>query len=248
MNRKTELLKKILKKSRNFKAFNSDNNNFEQANLFNNSLQTANFQTKTLKQDLITMVLLFAVGCLGLFAAAAPTAENNGMIRVHIFANSDSCYDQTVKTIVKDGVMEYVGSLTADCQSSAETAAVLRSHLSEIDTIADGIAQNYGCTAQTTYGVFAYSERSWQGETMPAGNYESLKITLGKGEGHNWFCVLYPDLYPSDKMGELENSENADPSYYKQNYHKNNKNYASEKAENPKVNIRLGSFFLRLLD
>ena len=222
-------------------------------NQIKNHLQKANFKAKGLKRDLAIMLLLFAAGSLGLFAAAQPAAES-GMIRLHIFADSDSFYDQTVKSIVKDGVMDYVGCLTAECKSAAETAAVLKSHLAEINAVADGIAQNYGSAAQTSYGVFAYGERLWQGKTMPAGNYESLKIVLGSGRGHNWFCVLYPDLCPT---GRLENAEDLQKTRQicrnksqSRNYNPNpsKKSQNNNAGENSRVQIRLGSFFLNLTD
>ena len=30
--------------------------------------------------------------------------------------------------------------------------------------------------------------------TLPAGIYEALRITIGEGEGHNWWCVAFPSL------------------------------------------------------
>lgn len=204
------------------------------------------------KYDMLKFLLLFAIGWLGLAAAPAPAEiDNAGIIRIHIFANSDSFADQSIKAVVKDGVMEYVARLTADCRTKDETAVVIKAHLTEIAAVAEGIAANYGSSAQTVYGVFRYGERFWQGETMAAGDYESLRITLGDGRGHNWFCVLYPDFCGGTGTLEynLADDKNNTDKFCRnsaENY-ESNKGAKCAKGAADGVQVKAGSFFLRLL-
>ena len=162
-----------------------------------------------LKNDLLKMVLLFAIGILGLWGSMqnAPSDDMDDMIRMHIFANSDSCYDQQVKLIVKDAVAEYTANLLAEAETKDETDRILREHLADIDRVADGVAQNYGYNADTQYGRFLFSQRRLDDYVMPSGAYQALRIKLGEGKGHNWFCVLYPEMGLAEYTGSLTETE-----------------------------------------
>ena len=39
-----------------------------------------------------------------------------------------------------------------------------------------------------------FTTRQYDTVTLPAGNYHALRITLGSGEGHNWWCIMFPAL------------------------------------------------------
>ena len=182
-------------------------------------------RSSCLKYDLLKMVLLFAVGLFGLWGSVQnePNDDMAEMIRMHIFANSDSVYDQQVKLIVKDAVAEYTADLLTEAETQGETDRILREHLADIDRVADGIAQNYGYNAITQYGRFLFSQRSLDDYVMPSGVYQALRIKLGEGKGHNWFCVLYPEMGLEEYTGSLTEVE----------------------AEDDTVQIKLDSFFAR---
>lgn len=182
-------------------------------------------QYKTVfRRDLFCWVLLLAMGLGGWFLGQPNGSEE--VIRLHIFADSDSVYDQRVKGLVRDAVLDYIETLPEVGQSAEETAAALRGHLSEISEVAAGVASLYGRTARTDYGVFAFSERNWGTRMMPAGCYEALRIRLGDGGGHNWFCVLYPELTPRELRGRLTFTE-------------------GDTADGKSMRVQLGSFFIR---
>ena len=48
--------------------------------------------------------------------------------------------------------------------------------------------------AKAEWGTEAYPTRVYENVTLPAGEYRSLRLKLGKGEGKNWWCVLFPPL------------------------------------------------------
>ena len=177
-----------------------------------------------LQRDWLSWALLLVLG-LGGWLLGQPD-DSAEVIRLHVFADSDSVYDQQVKGLVRDAVLDYIETLPEVGQSAEGTAAALRGHLSEISEVASGVAALYGCTARTDYGVFSFSQRDWGQRTMPAGHYEALRIRLGDGGGHNWFCVLYPELTPRELRGELTFTE-------------------EETADGKSMRVRLGSLFAR---
>lgn len=118
------------------------------------------------------------------------------VIRFHVLANSDSTEDQALKLEVKSNVVDYIYDNTAEYTSLEETRDFLKSNCGQIEEIAlNTIEENgydYDVTAKLTYSDFP--EKSYGDVTFPAGTYESFTITIGEGNGHNWWCVLYPPL------------------------------------------------------
>lgn len=131
------------------------------------------------------------------------------VLRFHVLANSDSGEDQRLKLKVRDAVGSYMQQLYAE--SSADTLGledcknVINEHLEEIEQTAEAVVLNEGYAyavsaevAQTDFPVKTYGAY-----TFPAGKYEALRLTIGKGEGHNWWCVMYPNMCFVDGMYEV---------------------------------------------
>ena len=118
------------------------------------------------------------------------------MLRLHIPANSDSEYDQALKLRVRDLVLEKYGTALSSCGSREEAEENVRELLPEIQkTCCEFLAQqgaDYGAKAELTEMYF--TTRQYDTVTLPAGNYHALRITLGSGEGHNWWCIMFPAL------------------------------------------------------
>lgn len=155
---------------------------------------------KTLiEQCLVTFALVVVMGFV-LFSTyeeseAAAVNEYNGIIRLHVIANSDSAEDQNLKLKVRDAVIEEVSKL-GNSQSIDESRKWLESHLGDLEKTAEQVIRengyDYGAVAEL--GVRWIPEKTYGDMYFPAGNYEALNITLGKGEGQNWWCVLFPPL------------------------------------------------------
>lgn len=94
---------------------------------------------------------------------------------------------------------------------AATSRAYIKAHLPEIEAWAQDCLRAAGCsyTARAQYGVCAIPAKSYDDIYFPAGNYEALTITLGAGEGENWWCVVFPPLCMVD----------AADSAYKDNFH-----------------------------
>lgn len=118
------------------------------------------------------------------------------VFRFHILANSDSSEDQEVKLEVRDAVLSYMKAEMDGEESAEATKAWASSHLDKIEETARRVLKekgySYGADAEITT---CYFPEKWYGDIVfPEGNYEALRIKLGKASGHNWWCVLYPNL------------------------------------------------------
>ncbi len=118
------------------------------------------------------------------------------ILRFHVLGNSDSEEDQTVKLYVKEGLMTYLTPLLKECTHKEDTIKVLTAHLNDIEAEATRLlaVNGYYYGASVTLGKSTFPIKVYGDLTLPAGEYEALKIELGKAEGRNWWCILFPNL------------------------------------------------------
>lgn len=157
---------------------------------------------------------------LGSFRGFAQECDElpQGVLRLHIPANSDSESDQQIKLRLRDYVLSEYGARLSGCDSRDEAEERVRALLPEIEkSCCDFLAQqgvDYGAKAELTEMYF--TTRQYENVTLPAGEYQALRITLGTGEGHNWWCVMFPALcipLASEPLPETSDSaENELPS------------------------------------
>ncbi len=131
-------------------------------------------------------------------SAEAKTQEHlaQEVLRFHILANSDSEEDQSLKMEVKEQVLEYLEANLPDGLDADGTKEWMRLHTDELERMASqviaGSGMDYPVSAAVTTCYFP--EKTYGDVTFPAGNYEALRIEIGAAKGHNWWCVLYPNL------------------------------------------------------
>lgn len=118
------------------------------------------------------------------------------VFRFHVRANSDTDIDQNLKLQVRDGILLYMKENMNDVSGADETKEWARNHLRELEDEAEVIMEEKGYTyqAKASVGIETFPEKTYGDLTFPKGEYESLSIEIGKGEGQNWWCVLYPNL------------------------------------------------------
>lgn len=163
---------------------------------------------------------------ISLVLSIAITAYSDGiqedlqdnLIRLHIIANSDSADDQNIKLMVRDAVLEETGK-KMETQGRAE----IIKNLDEIEKTANRILAENGFeyTADAVYGKFAFPKKEYGGMTLPSGEYYGVRVILGNGAGHNWWCVMYPPLcvaeegsvFADDKARTLLKESLSDQSY-----------------------------------
>jgi stage II sporulation protein R len=118
------------------------------------------------------------------------------LIRLHILANSDSQADQQLKYMVRDQVIEEMSIKFKDSQSLGESRQIIRDNLPLLEQTARETLKKLGSSydVRAAYGVFSFPTRYYGDFTLPAGEYEAVRLIIGNGEGANWWCVLFPPL------------------------------------------------------
>ncbi len=126
------------------------------------------------------------------------------VIRLHVIAESDSKEDQAVKLAVRDSVLELVEERLDLAEGYDDAYAVLSGMIPEIEAVAEARAEREGhpLTAEVVFDREEYPVRYYDDFALPAGEYMSMRIVLGEGEGKNWWCVLFPPLCRDTAVGE----------------------------------------------
>lgn len=153
--------------------------------------------------------LLFSLFAMALSPLAGERELYEGTVRFHILANSDSEKDQAVKLLVRDAVLKAVSDVTKDCRTKDEAEKAILQNKARILAVSDAVLSENGLpyTSSLLLGKEPYPQRSYGDVVFPAGTYTSLRLRLGKAEGHNWWCVLFPPLCTSVAVREECNED-----------------------------------------
>ncbi len=167
----------------------------------------------TLRQIAIRLVTcavivgLALLGCAALSRAGADDGEpaltaynSTNLVRLHVKASAEDALSQRIKLAVKDEVLKCAVELAAGAGSMAEAAARIETGLPIIEERARAAVGRAGAaqSVEASFGVRSFSESAWNGRTLPAGDYQALTVLIGGGAASNWWCVLFPPLYPVD--------------------------------------------------
>lgn len=155
--------------------------------------------TRVLRDVPWRRVLALFVACLvctALWAEATQVQLASQVIRLHVLANSDREEDQALKLEVRDRVLETTSALLAGETEPQAAAVLLNQHLDDIaQTAAQEIsAQGHDDRVEVRLEQTWFPTRQYQGISLPAGNYLALRVLIGAAEGHNWWCVVFPNL------------------------------------------------------
>ena len=117
-------------------------------------------------------------------------------IRFRVIANSNTIYDQNIKIQIRNTIQNEIFKLIGNSSSINETRTILKEHQNELYEITNNKLKELGYDKKFTlnYGYNYFPKKKYKGLTYKAGNYESLVITLGDGNGENFWCVLFPPL------------------------------------------------------
>lgn len=142
-----------------------------------------------------TLVLLFSA-CTGIRALGVDAELYDRILRLHVIADSDSDTDQAVKLKVRDAVLELLGDEMETSPDLEQARTAAERLMPEAERVARQVLRDSGFSygATVTLGYEYYPTRDYGGFRLPAGRYLSYRIVLGSGEGHNWWCVLFPAL------------------------------------------------------
>ena len=133
----------------------------------------------------------------GLWAQGTQARLAGRLVRLHVIAASDSAADQAEKLAVRDAVLRCLTPKLRQAEDAAEARKIIRS--------AETLILRAAKTATTQpvrvdFGTEHYPTRDYGAFALPAGDYDSLRITLGAGEGKNWWCVIFPPLCTQEAL------------------------------------------------
>ncbi len=156
----------------------------------------------------MVLCLLFAVSVWCGSLVADRERLNEQLIRLHVVANSDSREDQAVKLQVRDAVLEGIQADMARITDVSKAREYLEENLPKLETIANSTLKAAGFKEEAVVTLCreAFDTRYYDTFTLPAGVYEALRITIGEGEGHNWWCVAFPALCLPATAAEFEDT------------------------------------------
>ena len=147
-------------------------------------------------EQILIFTLLFCMLFHFVSFAANCAQIKKDVLRLHILANSDTAVDQALKLQVRDALLRAGYDIFEGAKDVEAAKRQVRNHLAQIETIAREALRNNGCddAVHASLETCFFDTRYYKSFTLPAGKYEALKIVIGAGEGHNWWCVMFPAL------------------------------------------------------
>jgi len=149
-----------------------------------------------MKKGIVTFILII----LTYIIIGNVIAENNiipdDAIRIRVIANSNSKYDQEIKTKVKETVEYDMYNMLKNITNLEEAKSIIKNNLNNVENNIYTLLQSekYLLPFDINFGLNYFPEKEFKGITYNEGYYESVVVTLGEGLGDNWWCVLFPPL------------------------------------------------------
>ena len=169
-----------------------------------------------MKKRIFSLVFVFTLA-LGLLSCAYLQAQQRRLagklIRLHVVANSDSPLDQAIKLRVRDAVLEAAETVM---QGADDPEQALLEHLDILEAAAEKTSRRLNRSLNRTanrdepialtYESERFPTRYYETFSLPAGVYRTLRVTIGEGNGHNWWCVVFPSICTAASLDELESA------------------------------------------
>ena len=134
------------------------------------------------------------------------------ILRFHVIANSDSQEDQSLKLLVKDTLVSGIAPLVKDQSDLNKVRQIIAKNLSEIKDLAESTirSQGYSYPVRVFLETCYFPLKTYGTYTFPPGYYQALRVIIGKGEGKNWWCVMFPPLCFIDETYSIVDEDSKD--------------------------------------
>ena len=134
--------------------------------------------------------------CMLLLTGVAHAEYSKEFVRLHVVAADDSPSSQALKLHLRDTCLRCAQVCLSDAPDADTAYMRLQQHLNDFESACTARARELGSEdgINVETGVFHFPDRIYGNLPVPAGEYRALRITIGDGEGHNWWCILYPTL------------------------------------------------------
>ena len=168
------------------------------------------------------------------------------ILRFHVLANSDSDEDQQLKLRVRTLLLDSIYEELGENASLDDTKEYVLANKDSLEQEAEDYmkAEGYDYPAHMEVTECYLPTKPYGDMVFPCGTYDAVRVEIGKGKGHNWWCVLYPPLcfvdstyavVPDSSREILRESLDA-------------ADYQALLKKQPEVHIRIRSKFLELLE
>ncbi|WP_244833708.1 stage II sporulation protein R [Clostridium sp. BJN0001] len=134
----------------------------------------------------------------------------DSLIRFHVIANSDSEEDQNLKIKVKNKIINYLYPYLSESESLDQSRKIILQNIDKVKKIAQDEIKldSYNYDVDVKLSRENFPEKSYGNIILPQGNYEAFRVIIGKGEGKNWWCVMFPPLcFVDESMAEIKYNE-----------------------------------------
>lgn len=154
----------------------------------------AHSKNRWLRAVTLALVLCLTLSVCELHGTCEGVREN--VVRLHILAHSDSAEDQALKLKVRDAVLAACADWQETAATPEEALALAQERLPQLQAVAQQTVASEGYDYPVTAQVcrMYFTTRQYDTVTLPAGMYDAVRLSIGAGEGQNWWCVMYPPL------------------------------------------------------
>lgn len=155
--------------------------------------------TKLIKKPIfitITAFIFFLIFSAYSYASSISSDLSKSVFRLHVIANSDSDEDQSLKLQIRDKLLDYMNSITANVRSKDDAIKIAQDHQKDFQIIAEQtiLDKGYSYPVTVEIGNYEFPTKQYGDITLPSGYYDALRVKIGKASGHNWWCVMFPPL------------------------------------------------------
>ncbi len=183
------------------------------------------------KDFIIKAVISLIMIAAALFNIVSFAAECKNIradvLRLHVVADSDSEFDQKLKLMVRDAVLEKGGELFEGSVTAQTAKREITPKINELKFAAEKVLRENGCDNEVEITVQEefFNTRSYEEFTMPAGVYTAVRVNIGSAQGQNWWCVMFPPLclpaasadadafFTEDEMKVISSSPQYEPRF-----------------------------------
>ena len=152
------------------------------------------FMRRHLKRIAFLAAVAGALWCSGIVSDSLRLRQD--LLRLHVVADSDSAGDQALKLQVRDAVLSSLEEGLQDLTDPQAAVGYVREMLPKLEQAANRVLSDAGSddTASVSLQTEEFPRRDYDTFSLPAGVYQALRVTIGEGEGKNWWCVVFPQL------------------------------------------------------
>ena len=145
---------------------------------------------------LFLLILIFLFLSINSYASTISQNISENFFRLHILANSNSEQDQALKLKVRDKIIEYMNTLSYSGLNKEDVIILTQNNINNFQEIAEKTIsdEGYDYNVKIEIGNFYFPTKIYGNISLPAGNYDAIRISIGNAQGENWWCSLFPPL------------------------------------------------------